>query len=433
MYRTPLPLVIYWSSSFCDIIQYLYKKEQKISADNIQPIKTTTMVITTPPPAPTPETRGTTRLFSDAFPDDTAKADTREMLNSQISKKSRQAYESHLIRFIIWLFDNRNNFSSGSCPFSAVVPSDFLASLEEGHARDEISLTVRGEKRKGRQHLRGAARHKVTHVDPLDLSTHPLILQKLNFDIMSDYFFSLTKPLTKLNDDGREVVDEMMRLRPTASYYDGISSALSFLFQVCKVPKDVNQDVKDMWPEMARYKKGSARIGAEQKQMFGIRKIGKDPLPLAAYVYLAEVLCKSQDPEYIAAHFFLLIDWNLISRADLVINANIELVGMWSDCLRFEIGKSKTDQEAKKHVDHPFHVYSCPENPAICPVFALGKHLIFKPHILNGRCKIFEGSNQYEHYCSILRRIVQDPDHRQALIGRGMNPDFFGTHSLRKG
>ena len=102
-------------------------------------------------------------------------------------------------------------------------------------------------------------------------------------------------------------------------------------------------------------------------------------MPFAAYVHIAEILNCSSNPEHVAAHLFLLIDWNLISWADGVISANIELVGMWSDALRFEIGPTKTDQDGTKHVDHPFHVYACPETPAICPLVAFCKHLLCRP------------------------------------------------------
>ena len=189
-----------------------------------------------------------------------------------------------------------------------------------------------------------------------------------------------------------------------------------------------------MWQTLPLYKKGSARKGAKERQKLGLRmNEGRDPIPLAAYVHLAEILCKSDKPEHIAAHLFLLLDWNLISRAETVVESNIELVGMWSDALRFEIGPTKTDPQGKKNLDHPFHVYSVPENPAICPVLAMAKHLVNRPQILRGNCALFEGTSQYNHYNNILRSIVQSPQHRQSFIDRGLNPQYFGTHSMRKG
>jgi hypothetical protein len=173
--------------------------------------------------------------------------------------------------------------------------------------------------------------------------------------------------------------------------------------------------------------------GACERHELGLSQTeGKIPLPFAAYESLTGILHRCDNPEHITAHLFLLLDWNLISRADGVVTSNISIVSMWSDSLRFEIGPTKTNQEGKKHVDHPFHLYSCPENPVICPFLSLCKHLICRPQILAGNCHLFEGSNQYEHLFSVLCSIVKAPEHKHAFIDQGFNPDDFGTHSLRK-
>lgn len=66
----------------------------------------------------------------------------------------------------------------------------------------------------------------------------------------------------------------------------------------------------------------------------------------------------------------------MLSRVDFIVSSNVEFIGMSSDALRFDVGLTKTDQEGKNNIDHPFHVYSCPENPVICPVLAMAKHLV---------------------------------------------------------
>jgi len=122
-----------------------------------------------------------------------------------------------------------------------------------------------------------------------------------------------------------------------------------------------------------------------------------------------------------------------MSHADFVVTSNIELVGVWNDALHFQVGVKKTNQEGSKHIDHPFHVYSCPENPVIYPVLALSKHLLCNTRILRGKCKLFEGSNQYERFNSILRSIVQSDEYRNEFIDFGVHPKYFGTHSMPKG
>ena len=53
--------------------------------------------------------------------------------------------------------------------------------------------------------------------------------------------------------------------------------------------------------------------------------------------------------------------------------------------------------------------------------------------ILNGQCDLFEGPLQYERFNGIFNDIIKDPKHRDDFAALGMSPDFFGTHSLRKG
>jgi hypothetical protein len=83
---------------------------------------------------------------------------------------------------------------------------------------------------------------------------------------------------------------------------------------------------------------------------------------LATYTHLGSILNWSNDPEPVAAHLFL---DQLMTRADFVVTSNIELVRVWNDSLCFQVGVTKTNQDGSKHIDHPFHVYSCPENPVI--------------------------------------------------------------------
>jgi hypothetical protein len=263
---------------------------------------------------------GTTRTFSEAFPAEAAQADTMEVLNSRLSPNTRKNYRDHIIRFITWLFDHRKEFTG-------LLPPDFIDRLEEGAIRDQTSLTKTGLKKKRRTHLREVARQRLLHLNAKNPSTHPIILTNLTFDVVSYYFFSQNK----VTEDTAE--GEYVTIRVGPATYDGMTSGLTFLFQECKVAKDVNEKVREMWSELPRYKKGCHRKSAEEKRKLGIRNTGKDPLPLQAYIFLAELLCKSDDAEHIAAHLFLLLDWNLISRADMIVHSNIELIGIVTKCL----------------------------------------------------------------------------------------------------
>ena len=113
--------------------------------------------------------------------------------------------------------------------------------------------------------------------------------------------------------------------------------------------------------------------------------------------------------------------------------AKIDIVKIEEDAMLFDIGKTKTDQEGSKNIDHPWHVFSNPEMPYICCVLAMARHLICNPTILNGRCNLFEGSSQYDRFNRIFIDVISDPEYRETFTGLGIPPEHFGTHSIRKG
>jgi hypothetical protein len=64
-----------------------------------------------------------------------------------------------------------------------------------------------------------------------------------------------------------------------------------------------------LWETIGSYKKGNRRKGAKERQKYGMQTVeGKNPIPKGAYLHLAEILHKSNDPENIAAHLILLLD-----------------------------------------------------------------------------------------------------------------------------
>ena len=136
---------------------------------------------------------------------------------------------------------------------------------------------------------------------------------------------------------------------------------------------------------------------------------------------------------YVAAHTFLVLEWNLISRAEYLVDANIDLVSFTEDALLFNMGVTKTDQEGVKNVDHPWHVYSCPEHPEICAHLAVARLILANPEILNGQTKLFDARSQYERFNGLLRKIVSSEEHRDDFASLGISPEDFGTHSIRKG
>ena len=110
---------------------------------------------------------------------------------------------------------------------------------------------------------------------------------------------------------------------------------------------------KELWTQILSYKKNTRRLAVKERKHLGLAVTeGKKPLPFCEYKHLAKILFESDEPEHVAAHKFLLLEWNLISRAEYVVDSNIDLVYFQQDALLFDIGK-KTDQEGTKNIDHP--------------------------------------------------------------------------------
>ena len=79
-------------------------------------------------------------------------------------------------------------------------------------------------------------------------------------------------------------------------------------------------------------------------------------MPYPAYVQLAKALSMSDKPEHTAAHLFLLLEWNMVSHLEAVVDQHIDLFGVYNDALLVHLGPSKGDQDGSKHADHPWHI-----------------------------------------------------------------------------
>ena len=267
-----------------------------------------------------------------------------------------------------------------------------------------------------------------------------LNVAKLDFRVFSRYLATFKKIIQKKkygDQDGVEdrnvVMDtEDIHIRLSASSFDSSCSSLAHLYHDCHIDREVVS--KELWRKLGTYKKGSRREAARERKKLGLSMTeGKKHLPFAAYRYLAGILFTSASPEHVPAHTFLVMEWNLMSRSEYVVDSKIDLVSFEKDALLFDMGKTKTDQEGTKNVDHPWHVYSNSEHPEICPHLAMARHIIANPVILNGQCNLFEGAAQYKRFNAIFNNIVGSDKYADKFATLGIPFEFFGTHSIRKG
>jgi hypothetical protein len=197
--------------------------------------------------------------------------------------------------------------------------------------------------------------------------------------MFSRYLSTLRKVAKGIKDsNGHKVI-----VRLKLSSYEAYCSALSHLFTECG--KDRESTCPGLFSELSRYKKGARRTSADERRKLGLRTTeGKKPLPLKGYMRLAEILFLSEKKEYVQAHTFLVLDWNMISRSESVIESMIDLLSQSKDSMNMDLGKTKCDQEGLKYVDYPLRIYSNPQSAYICPFVAVCRLLICHPMILQG-------------------------------------------------
>jgi hypothetical protein len=114
-------------------------------------------------------------------------------------------------------------------------------------------------------------------------------------------------------------------------------------------------------------KRQSGRLAAET---------GKREMDFSVYVYTCGELLKATGTDY--DRFFSLtfatLTWNLINRTFNTSHLCFSHLRWQEDAIRVLLPKTKTNQSGQRRPT-PSHVYANPENPAICPILALGLYL----------------------------------------------------------
>ena len=239
----------------------------------------------------------------------------------------------------------------------------------------------------------------------------PIVLQKLTFNIFSHY---LATRRTKANK----------YLSKTS--YGGERSALMHLYRLSgeTISEDFNKLLREFLSGMKRTATQSKVDNGESLDE------GKKPMSFEVYKEMCQLLMRGDGDDYLFAHTFLTLEWNLLARSDNCLSMHINHIEWREDCLVFFFAKSKGNQTGENS-EHPWHVYSNPENPSICPVMALAKYLFSQPDILKNNGKLFPGDHQYERFIDIFHRVIDDNSQRFQSLG--VAPRSLGSHSCRKG
>ena len=116
----------------------------------------------------------------------------------------------------------------------------------------------------------------------------------------------------------------------------------------------------DMKKDVGQFMSGMKRTVSTSRQTTGHKLDGgKRPMSFDVYSNMCEIFYKGKNPEYLFAHAFLIIEWNLMARSDNCVNMHINHVQWHEDAMLFFFGKSKENQ-GRDGADKPWHVYSNP-------------------------------------------------------------------------
>ena len=203
----------------------------------------------------------------------------------------------------------------------------------------------------------------------------PIILETVDFTTFSHYV------TTRKAKNGNLL---------SKSAYGGIHSYIMYLHKITghDIPHDFTRFIN-------QFNRGMKRKVTEEKMSLG-RSLeeGKKGMSFEVYKLMCSKFIEMDTEDAVFAHLFLILQWNLMARSSNMTKLQIGHIEWRNDCLVFFFGKTKNDQIGGKS-DSPWHVYSNPFEPCICPVLALAKYIFSNLNVLTSNVALFPGNEQY--------------------------------------
>eukprot|EP00924_Labyrinthula_sp_SR-Ha-C_P012242 maker-scaffold_10-snap-gene-1.13-mRNA-1 protein AED:0.20 eAED:0.20 QI:0/0/0/1/0.5/0.33/3/0/415 len=165
------------------------------------------------------------------------------------------------------------------------------------------------------------------------------------------------------------------------------------------------------------------KVASEEQAGQSVIERRKDPLTIPLLKILNLAMLHTEKTDFVFFKTFLTITWNLMCRAVSTFSIHYRHLTWKEDALCIIFCHQKNDQAGEKARD-PRHVYVNPLQPEICPVFPLActaqsLDLEMAPLFLVETISTTDLENLDEVENELRRR--------------GLTPEEFGTHSLRKG
>lgn len=347
-------------------------------------------------PAAAPPVSNLARSLSSRRIPTSSSTEVENIMNSVVSKNSEYQYDNENVKLLLWICKTNNDAAT-------LLKTEFRTEMQQ------VDSSTGTEKQK--EAKRRLVCKKWLKAVKRGGNNSPIILKQMNFGVFSEYLTSRkSKNSTYLSK----------------STYDGIRSALAHLYRrsgetMCDImQKDLKQFMGGIKRTVVREKRATGQSLDE----------GKKPMTFAVYKKMCEILYKGKDDEYTFAHAFLTLEWNLMARSDNVKHCHLNHVKWSADSLQFFFTHSKGNQTGENS-EIPWHVYSNPSDPFVCPVLALGKYLFSQASLLHEGAKLFPGEYQYDRFLKVFHKVIRE--NAEDFRALGVNPGDLGSHSTRKG
>ena len=287
--------------------------------------------------------------------------EVESIMRNFVSTATTTDYSNELVKLMIWLFDNDPEKHFHDWIVQKAINAD-----EKDKDRSS---------KHGRKHLRSVFKSGLKNVR----KNHcPVILETVDFNVFTRYVTS------RKSRDGKLL---------SKSLYGNIQSSLTYLHKLAGFEMSA-----DFRREMSQFNRGMKRKVAEERENAGSSlEEGKKAMNIEVYKLMCKKLFESGHEDAAFAHLYLVLEWNLMARSNNCEKLRLGHIEWRHDCLVFFFGKSKGDQNGEMS-DTPWHVYSNPFEPYICPVLALAKYLFSYPDIIKSKSTLFPGNDQYSRY-----------------------------------
>ena len=281
------------------------------------------------------------------------------IMRKYVADTSVTVYKNELVKLMFWLFDKDYEKY-----FHDWVVDNAIKADEKDKESPKFTKT--------RKHLRQVFKDSLNDVR----KNHcPIIFETVDFCTFSHYVTTRKSKEEKLL---------------SKSAYGGMQSSLMYLHKMAGFVAD-----EDFRRDILQFNRGMKRQVTEQKMRIGQSlEEGKKGMNIEVYRLMCTKLMEMRTENAAFAHLFLIMEWNLMARSDNCAKLQLAHIEWRNDCLVFFFGKTKGDQTGEKS-DSPWHVYSNPFEPCLCPVLALAKYIFSNPDVATSKSTLFPGNDQY--------------------------------------